>query len=337
MKKHISIPIFIPELACPFQCVFCNQKKITGKEKIPSPAEIREKIDLYLASSNQSETEIEIAYFGGSFTGLEPELIREYLEIAAPYISAGRVSGVRISTRPDYISLEILDLLKRYGVKIIELGAQSFDEEVLKRSGRGHTADDTRYASELIKDAGFTLGLQMMTGLPGDTPEKSIKTAKEIIRLGADNTRIYPALVIRGTELEELYHEGKYKPLSIDEAVASAASIYKLFESAGIKILRVGLHPSEGLLSGDDLVAGPFHISFRELVLTYLWWETLESKLKGVKGDKLTINVPPGQKNYVYGYNSENKNKLKIRFTKIAVIEDSSLKGRECFVDYCGS
>ncbi len=337
MKKHISIPIFIPELACPFQCVFCNQKKITGKEKIPSPAEIREKIDIYLASSNQSETEIEIAYFGGSFTGLEPELIREYLEIAAPYISAGRVSGVRISTRPDYISADILDVLKKFGVKVIELGAQSFDDEVLRLSGRGHTADDTRYASELINDAGFTLGLQMMIGLPGDTPEKSIKTAKEIIRLGADNTRIYPALVIRGTELEELYHEGKYKPLSIDKAVASAASIYKLFESAGIKILRVGLHPSEGLLSGDDLITGPFHISFRELVLTYLWWEILESKLKGVKGDKLTIIVPRGQKNYVYGYNSENKNKLKSRFAKITVIENSSLNGRECFVDYSGS
>jgi len=271
MPKHYTIPIFIPELACPFQCAFCNQEKISGHQNIPDENEIKQTITEYLKSFKKEDRTVEIGFFGGSFTGIPIEEQKQYLGIVQPFIDSGEINGIRLSTRPDYINKEILDVLKKHRVTTIELGAQSMDDEVLEKSYRGHTSKQTELASEMILDNSFELGLQMMIGLPGDTLKKSIFTAKKIIESGASNTRIYPALVIKGTAMHKWYNEGKYVPLSIEEAINRTKKILPLFEAEGVKVLRVGLHPSEGLLSGHELIAGPFHQSFKELVLTEIW------------------------------------------------------------------
>ncbi len=192
MQKHYNIPIFIPELACPFQCVFCNQEKISGQQRIPDEKEIEQIIKEHLSSFRRTDRVVEVGFFGGSFTGIPIEEQEQYLRIVQPYIDQGEVNGIRLSTRPDYIDEEILNVLKKYRVTTIELGAQSMDDDVLKKSFRGHTAKQTEQAAKMILENGFELGLQMMIGLPGDTLEKSIKTATKIIEYGASNTRIYP-------------------------------------------------------------------------------------------------------------------------------------------------
>lgn len=267
---------------------------------------------------------MELAYFGGNFTGISLKEQENFLKLIQPYIDQGKISGIRISTRPDYINKEILDLLKKYNVRSIELGAQSMDDEVLIQSGRGHTLMDIENASRLIIESGFSLGLQMMIGLPGDTKEKSIHTAKKIIELGAENTRIYPTLVIKETQLERLFLDGNYQPLSLEEAVSWSKELLLLFDHANVKVLRLGLHPSEGLLSGTDLIAGPFHPSFRELVLTEIWADKLRS-LTGKSGEQIEITVLSSQYNYAIGYNAKNRKMLERKFKKVKFIRDESV------------
>jgi len=220
-------------------------------------------------------------------------------------------------------------LLKKYGVQSIELGAQSFDEEVLKQSFRGHTAKQTEAAAKAILKANFQLGLQMMIGLPGDSLQKSIKTAKRIIELGAHTTRIYPAVVIKDTAMHKWYDDGKYQPLSLEEAIDWTKQILPLFEEAGVKVLRVGLHPSEGLLSGDELVAGPFHPSFKELVLTEIWGDLFGPLLKSEQSDDILVQVPIAQLNVAIGHRAKNKKSLQEVFRKVKFVEDGGLKGRD--------
>lgn len=326
-KKHFNIPVFIPELACPFQCIYCNQRKISGQIKIPDSNEIVTTIENHLQTITTSNATIELAFFGGNFTGLNQQEQVEYLKLVQPYIKQGKISGIRLSTRPDYINEEIIEILKRYHVTTIELGAQSMDNEVLKLSKRGHTAEDTEFASKLILDSGFTLGLQMMVGLPGDALEKAQYTAKRIVDLGADNTRIYPALVIKGTAFETMYVAGNYKPLSLNDAVSWSKELLKIFESGGVDVIKLGLHPSEGLLSGHDLIAGPFHQSFRELVLTEIWRELLEPLLLK-KGKKIELLIPPDQFNYAVGYGAKNKKILMNSFRKVIFKPSENLNGR---------
>ena len=328
-QKHYTIPVFIPELACPNRCVFCNQQKISGQILIPKEAEIIFQIETYLEGF-PAGGHIEIGFFGGSFTGVPVDDQKHFLEIAQPYLKSGRIHGIRVSTRPDYISESRLDLLQAYGVTTIELGAQSLDEDVLLKSKRGHSIADVEKAASLIRFYGFTLGLQMMTGLPGDTLQKTLMTAHRIVELGADNTRIYPALVIKNTELEELYRAGQYVPLSIEEAVFRVKQIIPIFEAADITILRIGLHPSEGLLNGDDLVAGPFHPSFRELAETALWGDLFKDlSLPASSIDELEISVPVGQRNMAIGYNAVNRKKLALTHKKVGFVEDPSLRNHQ--------
>lgn len=324
-QKHYTIPVFIPELACPNRCVFCNQQKISGQLFIPEEAEIVSQIETYLAGF-PAGAHIEIGFFGGSFTGVPIHEQEHFLRIAQPYLKSGQIHGIRVSTRPDYISADRLDLLKAYGVTTIELGAQSLDEEVLIKSKRGHTIADVVKAAALIISYGFSLGLQMMTGLPGDTLEKTLMTAHRIVELGADNTRIYPALVIKNTELEDLYRSGQYQPLSIEEAVFRVKQIIPIFEEANITILRIGLHPSEGLLNGDDLVAGPFHPSFRELAESALWSDLFKDLTWLRSEEILEIYIPVGQRNMAIGYNGINKKLLELMHKKVKFIEDENLQ-----------
>ncbi|MEE3484162.1 MAG: radical SAM protein [Bacteroidales bacterium] len=304
--KHSNIPIFIPELACPHQCIFCNQAKISGQQNIPQPQDIPDIIDTYLSTMNDGR-EIEVAFFGGSFTGIPVTLQEQYLIQANHYLKEGKISGIRLSTRPDYINEQILELLKHYGVTTIELGAQSTNDDVLLASGRGHKSDAIKRASEAILSKGFHLGLQMMIGLPHDTYERSRQTVEDIISLGADNTRIYPTLVIKGTQLAKLYALGKYQPLDLDTAVSWAKDFYLRFESQNITILRVGLHASEELSYEKSLLAGPYHKSFMELMMTEIWADILQKKLSNIHHQELTLEVNPTQINYVWGYAGKNK------------------------------
>ncbi len=260
--KHANISLFVPHAGCPHQCSFCNQKTISGSVKQLTAEEVVLTLDAVSNHSNNPET-TEIAFFGGSFTAIEKTYMISLLEAAKPFIDKGFFSGIRISTRPDAINNEILAVLKQYNVTAIELGAQSTDDDVLLKNHRGHTREDIINASRLIENHGFSLGLQMMTGLYGDTPEKALKTCEDIIKLRPQTVRIYPTIVLEGTELCTLYKKGEYKPQTVDEAVELSSVLLERFNNAGIKVIRLGLHSGGNV--EDGFIAGPYHPAFGEL------------------------------------------------------------------------
>ena len=330
--KHYTIPVFIPGEACPFQCIFCDQRLISGKCRAPEEPEIRELIEKHLATF-PPESSIEVGFFGGTFTGLSPEKQRTYLDIVLPYVSAGKITSIRISTRPDYIDEANLSLLAGYPVKTIELGVQSFDPEVLVRSGRGHTAEDSVRASEMILNRGFTLGLQMMVGLPGDSPEKVQNTAKEIVRLGASETRIYPVLVIHGTELETLFLSGEYQPLTLNEAVQWTKPAMEIFEASSVKVIRVGLHHSDFFMK-KDFVAGPAHPSFRELVMTEIWHDRLSNLTRETERENIRILVNSVDLNFAVGYHGKNRKMLEGFYKKVKFAAMNDIPAKTFYADH---
>jgi histone acetyltransferase (RNA polymerase elongator complex component) len=270
------IPVFIPHLGCPNQCVFCNQKTITGLGESLTTVETAEKeIEAWLARSDM-EVAHELAFYGGSFTALPYAEQIAYLELAGVYRQKGLIRAIRISTRPDAIDPDHLKLLKAYGVRRIELGAQSFDDRVLSMSQRGHSAEDIEHAAKWIHEAGIDLGLQLMVGLPGDSPETDLKGISEAFRLGATTLRIYPALVLKGTSLEKLLLQGDYVPLSLDEAVERVALMMDAVDEKNaeriqpiLELIRVGLQENEMLRGSGEVLAGPHHPAFRSLVDTF--------------------------------------------------------------------
>lgn len=331
--KHSNIPIFLPELACPHQCVFCNQEKISGALSIPKPEDVQRIVETHLGSMNGKRI-VDIAFFGGSFTGIANELQEKYLQEACKFINNGLVSGIRISTRPDYITKEKLNLLKKYGVTTIELGAQSTNDEVLNKSGRGHNFEAIKNASALILKNEFQLGLQMMIGLPSDTFQRSLQTANDIIAQGAQSTRIYPTVIIKETALEKLYNKGVYKPLSIEDAVLWTKELVKVFEKNNVTILRIGLHPSEELVDGKSLIAGPFHPSFKEMVMSAIWNELILKELGNKNPDKVTFRVNEKQLNYAVGFNGSNKQYLIEKGISTRFIADNNLSNYQFDVSY---
>lgn len=260
MKKG-NISIFVPHNGCPQQCSFCNQKTITGKEKQPTPEDVKSAVETALKRSGYK---YEIAFFGGSFTAIDRNYMVSLLDVASRYVDGDKIYGIRISTRPDFIDDEVLEILKQYKVSAIELGAQSMDNEVLKANLRGHNAEDVERASKLIKSYGFELGLQMMTGLYLDTDEKAVKTAEKIIALKPDTVRIYPTVVLKGTMLADLYEKEIYKPQNVDDAANLCTRLVPMFNEAGIKVIRLGLHSSSDIKK--NMIAGAFHDSFGEIV-----------------------------------------------------------------------
>lgn len=265
MNRHCIIPIFIPHFGCPHDCVFCNQKKITNLSTNVTQNDIEEIIEEYLGCFKANRF-VEVAFYGGSFTALDIETQSNLLKVPLRYKKEGIIDEIRLSTRPDAINDTILTNLKEHSVDTIELGVQSLDEDVLKASERGHDANVVYYASQLIKDYGFKLGLQMMVGLPFDNFEKSLYTCNEIIKLKPDCVRIYPTLVIKNTYLEKLYHNHIYTPLDISDAINQISIYLMLFYLNDINVIRVGLQPTENIQLGKDVVAGPFHPAFRQLV-----------------------------------------------------------------------
>ncbi len=266
MKPHYNIPVFIPHLGCPFQCIFCNQNKIASNRGIPARTELITSISEHLGTIKASGENIELAFFGGSFTAIDRKLQEEYLAIVQPYLKSGQISSIRISTRPDYINDDILQFLLSYGVKTIELGVQSFSDEVLKASGRGYSCGDVFKASHLIKSCGFKLGIQLMIGLPGDNHALDMESTRQAITLAPDMVRIYPTLVITETPLYRLWQEQKYRPVDLSEAITTCKEMFLQFQQNDIAVIRMGLHPGEDLLSPGTILAGPFHPAFGELV-----------------------------------------------------------------------
>lgn len=283
MKEHAIIPIFIPHLGCPHACVFCNQVKITARQPLVSTEDVERIIETMLPTlQGRGLKTIETAFFGGSFTGIPLELQRDYLSAAKKYKDRGDINKIHISTRPDYISEEILDVLAEYGVDIIELGVQSFDEEVLRLANRGHDTEIVYKSAEQIKARGFELGIQLMIGLPGDSFEKDIYSAGEMVKIGPSIARLYPTVVIEETELYDMYRAGSYKPLSTEEAVMITKEMYKLIYGAGINIIRVGLKSTDIIRRDGSTAGDSFHPAFRQLVEGQIARETLEGELNGL-------------------------------------------------------
>lgn len=332
MGKY-NIPVFVPHKGCPFDCVFCNQNRITGSIKEVTPDDVTETIEEYLKTLPQSDSDIEVAFFGGSFTGIPIDEQSALMSRVTPYIESGRINGIRLSTRPDYISCDILDNLKKHGVTTIELGVQSMVDSVLKCANRGHSAEQVRQAVALIREYDFTLGLQMMTGLPGDTPELSVETAKEIIKLKPDMVRIYPTLTIKDTFLEKMYRDGKYTPETLDNAVRLSKELLLMFEDAGIRVIRVGLQPTDEINADAAVVAGPFHSSFRELVESSIYFDIISAVIKEGRG---IIYVNPAEISKATGNKKDNINKFKEQYNAdITIKGDADLKKREVRYECC--
>lgn len=289
MKKHAIIPIFIPHKGCPNDCVFCNQKKITAHQQAVTGRDVTDTIETWLSTLEPRGTEtVEVAFFGGSFTGIPMEEQSAYLAIAKRYKDAGRIHKIHMSTRPDYINEEILDNLKYYDADTIELGVQSFDDEVLRLSGRGHDSACVYESSRLIQTYGFELGIQLMIGLPGDTLEKDLYSARETVKISPSIARLYPTVVIGDTALYDQYLSGQYQPLDQETAVFRTREMYKILAAAGINIIRVGLKSSDILSGEGGTAAGTFHPAFRQLVEGDIAREQIEKQIK----EKLEALLP---------------------------------------------
>ena len=329
--RHINIPIFIPHLGCPNQCIFCNQRLISGSYEF-EPSSVRKTIEDVLSTA-KIDDECEIAFFGGSFTGIDRGLMTELLDIAEAYVKDGRVVGIRMSTRPDYISEEILDILKGYTVTCVELGIQSMNDSVLAYLKRGHTVDDTVRAAKLLKEHGFSFVGQMMVGLPRATKDDEIYCAEQICKLGADGARIYPTIVFRSTELEGLVQSGEYCALTLDEAVERSAYVLKIFKEHGVNCIRIGLSDSENLHSDKTYVCGPNSPSIGEMVKSRLYFEELCAGLgnKSYANMNLQIQCPQGLVSQVIGHKRKNIIELKNKFgfKQIKVLENPTLKYEE--------
>ena len=271
--------MFVPHIGCPHRCSFCDQRAITGQQKAPTPQDVRDAAEAGLRTLGAAAREAQIAFFGGSFTAIAPDYRRSLLKAAYPFVKSGQYAGIRLSTRPDAIDGEILDELRAFGVTAIELGAQSMDDAVLRQNGRGHTAEATRAAAQKIRDAGFSLGLQMMTGLFCDTDAGARRTAEEFAALLPREVRIYPALVLRGTALCDRYARGEYRPQTLEGAVALCTDLLTFFERRGITVIRLGLHETPAL--DASFVAGPRHPAFGELCRARQYRLAVERAMRG--------------------------------------------------------
>lgn len=333
MSKEYVIPVFVPHLGCPNDCVFCNQKSISGQKKNITKDDAKKIIDSFLENIKDKDAKKEIAFFGGSFTGIDENIQEELLQVAYEYIQNGKVDSIRISTRPDYINKDILKRLKKYKVKTIELGVQSSNDYILGRSNRGHTFKDVVKASKLIRWYGFNLGHQMMVGLPESTRIDDINTAKALIKLKPKMVRIYPVLVIKGTKLEKEYNEGIYEPLSVVQAVEICKQLVRMFTDKKIEVIRVGLQNTDEICQpgskNSEVVAGPFHPAFGQLVESSMWYDAIVEKIKklNVKVKEVEVTVNPIDINNVIGHKRENAIKLKDTYeVDLIVKKDQKMK-----------
>ena len=330
MKKEYIIPIFVPHLGCKKCCTFCNQKKISGELKQVTAKDVQETIEYYLSSFKDDNKYVEVAFFGGSFTAIDVNVQKELLEAVRPYIESKKVDSIRLSTRPDAISKEILKMLKEYHVKTIELGVQSTNNFILERCKRGHTFADVKKASKLIKWYGFNLGHQMMIGLPESTEKDDLNTVKDIIRLKPRMVRIYPVLVIKGTELEEEYERKEFTPLNVLQAVERSKAAAELFRKHRIRVIRNGLQNTESISDPknekSEVVAGPYHPAFGQLVEDAIWYDKIVKDIKKINAKIVKVEIEANKENInnIVGHKKENIKKLKDTYALIANVKQNN-------------
>ncbi|MBQ7821003.1 MAG: radical SAM protein [Clostridia bacterium] len=337
--RHVNIPVFIPHLGCPNDCVFCNQRTISGHSDY-DPERVKDEIEHALETVSP-DADVQIAFFGGSFTGIDRGEMVYLLSVAKDYIDAGRVSSVRLSTRPDYIDGEILDILASHGVKTVELGIQSISDKVLAASKRGHSADDSYRAMRMISERGFELVGQMMIGLPGSKAEDEIATAQAICDCGAVASRIYPTVVFCDTELCAMAQRGEYKPLSLDEAVSRSRAAKSVFIENGVECIRVGLQSGENLTDGTKVYAGDYHSAVGELVDCEIYYDIIKDHIEKnslaekIKGRDIVIYAPYGEVSKVSGHKRGNKRRLQDEYyvKNIKVIEKKNILRYNIIID----
>lgn len=306
--RESIIPVFVPHLGCPNDCVFCNQRRISGSLSPARPEDVANAIE------RAGEGTSQLAFYGGSFTAIPASEQKALLEAAQPYLESGRISSIRLSTRPDAIDGEVLMRLRRYGVETVELGAQSMDDRVLALSGRGHTSDDVAQASRQVKAAGFRLILQMMTGLPGSDDETDVESARRIAALEPDGVRVYPTVIVRDTTLCDLWRTGRYEEHTVEDAVRVCARIIPVFEKAGIPVIRLGLNPTDELTGGDAL-GGAYHPALGELVKARIRRGELEALLEGIPaGADVTVEVPRRLLSQYTGQHGANRDYLREKY-----------------------
>lgn len=329
MKKG-NVAIFVPHLGCPNQCSFCNQRTITSVSLQPTPSDVEGAIHVALESGDTAE--MEIAFFGGSFTAIDEDYMESLLKTAFAYVEKGLFKGIRLSTRPDAINSQKLELLKKYGVTSIELGAQSMDDQVLAMNLRGHSASQVVSSSKLIKKFGFELGLQMMTGLYGDSNEKSIQTAKQIIELQPETVRIYPAVVLKDTYLCQLFENGTFVPSTLESSVSLCAELLQMFEEEKIQVLRVGLHSSDGV--AENAVAGAYHPAFKELVESEIMLNKAKKALmESDFSNEITIFVNPKSVSKMAGQRKSSIFHLKTMGYSVKIRNDKSISKYELRIE----
>ena len=325
MGRHINIALFVPHLGCPHQCSFCNQKSISGVTKPLTRSDVLNAVEKALDTEGSESAEI--AFFGGSFTAIDREYMISLLESAYAYVRTGFVRGIRISTRPDCIDDEVLTILKEYGVTSIELGCQSMDNEVLSLNHRGHTAEDVIKASGLIRKYGFELGHQMMTGLFGSSSEKDIMTAEKIIEIHPDTVRIYPTVILEHTENAERFRRGEYKVQTLEEGVRDCSKLLKMFDKAGIPVIRLGLHSGGNV--EDGYIAGVYHPAFRELCESRIYLENATDRLKDFPKGKIEITVSKRYVSMMYGQKKENIKTLESLGYDVKISQSEEMKKYE--------
>jgi len=308
----LVIPVFIPHQGCPHACIFCNQHRISGQgsDTLVTPSEVQDTISLWLnRDSARSAGKVQVAFYGGSFTGLQMSRQLELLEAVSPFLSSGQVQSIRLSTRPDYIDSEIVKFLRAHGVATVELGVQSLDDRVLEASCRGHKASHTYKAVELLRQGGLEIGLQIMLGLPGQSTRSLMHTVKEVAALKPDFVRIYPVLILRDSKLNALYNKGEYNPLSLDNAVVKAAWMKKHFDGQGIRVVRMGLQAGPEL--EGNLVAGPYHPAFGEMVSSRLMLQQTRRLFAGVEEkDRVILTINEKDQSVFRGVKSANMKRL---------------------------
>lgn len=307
--KHINAALFIVNEGCPHRCSFCNQRSVSGFSKKTSAPDVEKAAQIAVKTLSREETENgEIAFFGGSFTMIEREYMLSLLEAAYKYVEKGIFKGIRISTRPDGIDDERCRILKDYGVTSVELGVQSLDDEVLRLNDRGCGADDVARACETLKKYGFELGLQMMTGLYGSGDSDCVKTAEGIIALSPATVRIYPTVVLKGTKLHRLVLEGKFKPKGVPETARLCAKLILMFEEAGIRVIRVGLHSGGGV--EEAFAGGAYHPALRELCEGEIYYDRALGKLRKLGAGEYELFVAPREISKAIGQKKRNLARL---------------------------
>lgn len=327
-KSNYIIPIFVPFLGCPHKCVFCDQEKITGIDSSINQLNVTKTLHTYLKTIQEKTgpKNIEVGYYGGSFTGLPFNVQEELLKPATELKEAGLINGIRLSTRPDYINRQVLLLLKKHQVTTIELGVQSLDKKVLMNSKRGHSITDVFNSVNLIREFDFFLGIQLMIGLPGDSKEKAINSAKTTVTLAPDFVRIYPTVVIKDTELHELYLKGLYHPWNLEDTIDVCKNMLYIFSKNHIKIIRIGLQDTVQLKE-KYIVAGPHHPAIGELVQSAVFLDMIEyllninQKVSSIENEwkSYTVYCWPNDESKVRGQKNKNIMILKKKYPNINI------------------